>query len=78
MVAGRRMRSRRFERVLDRQVLYAFKQAGISIHGPMFSRGVDFLLKHQVKDPAGSTTARGRRCTRRPSGRRPSDTRCGR
>ena len=33
------------------QVLYAFKQAGISIHGPMFRRGVDFLLKHQVNDP---------------------------
>lgn len=34
------------------QVLYAFKQAGISIHGEMFRRGVDFLLKHQVNDPA--------------------------
>jgi hypothetical protein len=33
------------------QVLYAFKQAGVSIHGPMFRRGVDFLLKHQVNDP---------------------------
>jgi hypothetical protein len=33
------------------QVLYAFKQAGISIHGEMFRRGVDFLLKHQVNDP---------------------------
>ena len=33
------------------QVLYAFKQAGISIHGPMFIRGVDFLLEHQVNDP---------------------------
>jgi len=32
------------------QVLYAFKQAGISIHGEMFRRGVDFLLKHQVND----------------------------
>ncbi len=34
------------------QVLYAFKQAGISIHGEMFRRGVDFLLGHQDKDPA--------------------------
>ncbi len=34
------------------QVLYAFKQAGISIHGDMFRRGVDFLLGHQSKDPA--------------------------
>ena len=33
------------------QVLYAFKQAGISIHGDMFRRGVDFLLGHQSKDP---------------------------
>jgi len=33
------------------QVLYAFKQAGISIHGDMFRRGVDFLLKNQVNDP---------------------------
>lgn len=33
------------------QVLYAFKQAGISIHGPMFGRGVDFLLRHQKNDP---------------------------
>jgi hypothetical protein len=33
------------------QVLYAFKQAGISIHGEMFRRGVDFLLSHQDNDP---------------------------
>ncbi len=33
------------------QVLYAFKQAGVSIHGPMFRRGVDFLLEHQNNDP---------------------------
>ena len=33
------------------QVLYAFKQAGVSIHGEMFRRGVDFLLKHQSHDP---------------------------
>ncbi len=33
------------------QVLYAFKQAGVSIHGDMFRRGVDFLLTHQAKDP---------------------------
>jgi hypothetical protein len=32
------------------QVLYAFKQAGISIHGDMFRRGVDFLLGHQIND----------------------------
>ena len=34
------------------QVLYAFKQAGVSIHGDMFRRGVEFLLGHQIKDPA--------------------------
>jgi len=34
------------------QVLYAFKQAGVSVHGDMFKRGVDFLLGHQVNDPA--------------------------
>lgn len=33
------------------QVLYAFKQAGVSIHTPMFRRGVDFLLQTQVNDP---------------------------
>ncbi len=33
------------------QVLYAFKQAGVSIHGAMFRRGVDFLLQTQVNDP---------------------------
>jgi hypothetical protein len=33
------------------QVLYAFKQAGVSIHGDMFRRGVEFLLKHQINDP---------------------------
>jgi hypothetical protein len=33
------------------QVLYAFKQAGVSIHSPMFRRGVDYLLKNQVNDP---------------------------
>jgi len=33
------------------QVLYAFKQAGVSIHAPMFRRGVDYLLQHQVNDP---------------------------
>lgn len=33
------------------QVLYAFKQAGISIHGEMFRHGVDFLLGHEVNDP---------------------------
>jgi hypothetical protein len=33
------------------QVLYAFKQAGVSIHSPMFRRGVDYLLTNQVNDP---------------------------
>ncbi len=33
------------------QVLYAFKQAGVSIHGELFRRGVDFLLRHQINDP---------------------------
>jgi hypothetical protein len=35
------------------QVLYAFKQAGVSIRADMFRRGVDFLLKTQITDPAG-------------------------
>jgi hypothetical protein len=30
------------------QVLYAFKQAGISVRSDMFRRGVDYLLKRQV------------------------------
>jgi hypothetical protein len=38
------------------QVLYAFKQAGISIRSPMFQRGVEYLLKTQVTDP---TTVNG-------------------
>lgn len=38
------------------QVLYAFKQAGVSVRGEMFRRGVDYLLKTQVRDP---TTAHG-------------------
>lgn len=33
------------------QVLYAFKRAGVSIHGDMFRRGVDFLLTHQNLEP---------------------------
>jgi hypothetical protein len=33
------------------QVLYAFKQAGLSIHGEVFKRGVDFLLRHQINKP---------------------------
>jgi hypothetical protein len=33
------------------QVLYAFKQAGVSIHGDMFRRGVNFLLKYQENTP---------------------------
>ncbi|MGH8135339.1 MAG: VWA domain-containing protein [Steroidobacteraceae bacterium] len=33
------------------QVLYAFKQAGVSIQSPMFKRGVDYLLKTQVREP---------------------------
>jgi hypothetical protein len=32
------------------QVLYAFKQAGISVRSDMFRRGVDYLLKTQVTD----------------------------
>ncbi len=38
------------------QVLYAFKQAGVSVRGEMFKRGVDYLLKTQVREP---TTAHG-------------------
>ena len=41
------------------QVLYAFKQAGISIHGETFRRGVGFLLGHQINDPSVRKTARG-------------------
>jgi Mg-chelatase subunit ChlD len=34
------------------QVLYAFKQAGVSVRSEMFQRGVDYLLKTQVKEAA--------------------------
>jgi hypothetical protein len=37
-------------------VLYAFKQAGVSVRSEMFKRGVDYLLKTQVREP---TTAHG-------------------
>jgi hypothetical protein len=57
------------------QVLYAFKQAGISIHGDMFRRGVDFLLKNQINDPAsldnGSWAAMNT-ASERPSGFAPT------
>ncbi len=33
------------------EVLYAFRQAGVSIHTPMFKRGVDFLLAQQENKP---------------------------
>ena len=33
------------------QVLYAFKQAGVSVRSEMFRRGVDFLLKTQASEP---------------------------
>ena len=33
------------------QVLYAFKQAGVSVRSEMFKRGVDYLLKTQVSEP---------------------------
>ncbi len=33
------------------QVLYAIKQAGISVRSEMFKRGVDYLLKTQVREP---------------------------
>jgi hypothetical protein len=32
------------------QVLYAYKQAGVSVLSPTFRRGVDYLLKTQVND----------------------------
>jgi hypothetical protein len=32
------------------QVLYAFKQAGVSVLSPTFRRGVDYLLENQVND----------------------------
>src|SRR5512134_3576159 len=38
------------------QVLYAFKQAGVSVRSEMFRRGVDYLLTTQVREP---TTAHG-------------------
>jgi hypothetical protein len=34
------------------QVLYAFKQAGVSVQSEMFRRGVDYLLKTQVNEVA--------------------------
>jgi len=33
------------------QVLYAFKQAGVSVRSEMFRRGVDYLLKTQMREP---------------------------
>jgi hypothetical protein len=36
------------------QVLYAFKQAGISVRSDMFKRGVDYLLKTQVVNDTSS------------------------
>jgi hypothetical protein len=33
------------------QVLYAFKQAGVSVRSAMFQQGVDYLLKSQVREP---------------------------
>ena len=57
-------------------LLYAFKQAGVSVQGDMFRRGVDNLLQTQINEPtdangssstsnSGSTArarARARRC----------------
>jgi hypothetical protein len=37
------------------QVLYAFKQAGVSVSAPMFKRGVDFLLGTQIRDTGTAT-----------------------
>lgn len=37
------------------QVLYAFKQAGVSIRSEMFRRGVAYLLKTQVNDTTTNT-----------------------
>jgi len=42
------------------QVLYAFKQAGVSVRSEMFRRGVEYLLKEQLREPpveAGSWKA---------------------
>jgi hypothetical protein len=42
------------------QVLYAFKQAGVSVRSEMFRQGVDYLLKAQASEPpaeAGSWKA---------------------
>jgi len=36
------------------QVLYAFKQAGISVRSEMFRRGVDYLLKTQINDTSAA------------------------
>jgi hypothetical protein len=33
------------------QVLYAFKEAGVSVQAPVFRRGVDFLLRTQIDMP---------------------------
>lgn len=38
------------------QVLYALKQAGVSVRSEMFRRGVEYLLETQVREP---TTAHG-------------------
>jgi hypothetical protein len=36
------------------QALYAFKQAGMSVQGEMFRRGVDYLMNSQINEPTES------------------------
>ena len=39
------------------QALYAFKQAGVSVQGEMFRRGVDYLLKTQIDEPTDANAS---------------------
>ena len=39
------------------QALYAFKQAGVSVQGEMFRRGVDYLLKTQIGEPTDANAS---------------------
>jgi hypothetical protein len=54
------------------QVLYAFKQAGVSVESPEFSKGVRFLLANQKESgawPSANSKADAPQSLHRPCGR---------
>ena len=53
------------------QVLYALKQAGVSVHAPFFTRGVAYLMDTQVRD--SPTPANGSWKATNTDSNRPSD-----